>query len=464
LSRELRILIASGDPVMLERLGTTVAEFRTAHVRVTKMNTLAGGLVGNEPPQIVFTDLPPDMSAIDLLARLNVCLPHAKVILLANRGDVSEAVDAMRAGAFTCLEQPVDRHTLLMTLENAWREHPLRGDEGELARPTTHSAATAAIVGRARPLRRLLDTVRSVAPSDANCLIVGENGTGKELIADAIHASSARAQGPFVKINCAAIPEELFESELFGHTKGAFTGAVADREGWLSRANGGSLLLDEIAEIVPRMQVKLLRVLQDREFRPVGSLRTVPLDARLICATNVHIGEAVRGERLREDLLFRINTVTLQVPPLRERIDDLPLLCSHFLDKHARRYDRSLRGFSPAAMETLSRYHWPGNVRELENVIERAVLLTPAWAVELSVLPEQVQCPVATHRTTLPPLTTLAQIERSAVLEALTRARWNRMEAARNLGIQQATLYSKMRKYAIRNPYRMCAVPEVLER
>jgi DNA-binding NtrC family response regulator len=349
----------------------------------------------------------------------------------------------------TLLELPVEHDALLATLRTALQESRFHPEAGRLEqRPTLP-----AIVGRAPALHTLLDTVQRVAPSDANCLIVGENGTGKELVADAIHASSGRAGGPFVKINCAAIPEELLESELFGHKKGAFTGADADREGLFRRANGGSLFLDEVAEMAFHLQAKLLRVLQEREFRPIGSGETVPLDVRLICATNAGIDKAINERRLREDLLFRINTVTLQVPPLRERMDDLPLLCSHYLEKFMRQYQRELRGFSTAAMRALSEYHWPGNVRELQNVIEQAVLLTRAGEIELSALPRSVQCsdrpPAKPHG-----LMTLLQIEHHAILAALERAKWRKEEAAMALGVHPATLEAKMKKYSIEDPYR----------
>jgi DNA-binding NtrC family response regulator len=449
-SRQTRILIASGDPGMRQRLSAVVAAL-PACASVAGTGAKAVHLAQTAQPDLVMTELPlPDMAMIELLARLKPHAPDAQVIVLRNRANVSDAVDAMRAGAYTLLELPVDHDALLATLRKALHESRRRSGASRLEQRTTLPA----IVGRAAALDTLLDTVQRVAPSDANCLIVGENGTGKELVADVIHASSGRAAGPFVKINCAAIPEELLESELFGHKKGAFTGAVEDREGLFGRANGGSLFLDEVAEMAFHLQAKLLRVLQEREFRPIGSGTTVPLDIRLICATNAQIDKAVNERRLREDLLFRINTVTLQVPPLRERMDDLPLLCSHYLKKFTRQYQRELQGFSAAAMLALSRYHWPGNVRELQNVIEQAVLLTKTGEIELSALPRSLQS--VRDRPPAKPLglMTLVQIEHRAILEALERANWKKAEAAMALGVHPATLEGKMQKYAIEDPYR----------
>jgi DNA-binding NtrC family response regulator len=455
LHQRTRILIAVADPSLLERLDAVTPQW-SADVRVASTGAVAQELARHAAPHVIVIDHAlSDMPAIDLLAAMRTHVPEAPVIVLAADASVPEAVKTMRAGAFAFLERPFDVETLRETVAAACQEHRAGHQRvRSLAQPATPRAtdAFAAIIGRARSLRALLDTVQLVAASDANCLIVGENGTGKELIADALHASSTRASGPFVKINCAAIPEGLLESELFGHKKGAFTGAVADHEGLFQRANGGSLFLDEIAEMPTVLQAKLLRVLQEREFRPVGAMRAVTLDVRLICATNVDIERAVRERRLREDLLFRINTITLQAPPLRERMDDLPALCTHFLQKFSERYDRPIRGLTAAAMQVLSRYQWPGNVRELENTLERAVLLSATDEIDVPALPAEILAPPARKAAALPALLTLDQVERRALLEALERANWNKQQAAATLGIYRPTLYSKMRKYAIRDP------------
>jgi transcriptional regulator with PAS, ATPase and Fis domain len=303
-------------------------------------------------------------------------------------------------------------------------------------------------------MHEALDLVRSVAASDANVLIVGENGTGKELFANALHANSKRARGPFIKINCAAIPKDLIESELFGYRKGAFTGALTDREGLFEMAEGGSLLLDEIGEMPTYLQTKLLRVLQEREYRPIGSDRIVRVDLRLVCATNADIGAARQEGRFREDLFFRINTITLRVPPLRERTEDIALLCEHFLAKYRERHQRNVGSIAPAAYQLLARHPWPGNVRELENAIERGVLVAKGDEILVSDLPESLHEEAAAETGTgaLSANRTLAEIEKLVIQQTLERTGWNKQETAQVLGLYRPTLYSKMKKYEITDP------------
>ena len=301
-------------------------------------------------------------------------------------------------------------------------------------------------------MQELFELVESVAASEANILIQGENGTGKELIANAIHYNSKRSKGPFIKINCAAIPKDLIESELFGYKKGAFTGATMDKEGLFEMAEGGSLLLDEIGEMPPYLQTKLLRVLQEREYRPIGSDRIVHVDFRLICATNIDLDAALRDGRLREDLYFRINTITLRVPPLRERTEDIPLLCDHFLDKFRQRYQKNVKSLAPSVYHLLIRNRWPGNVRELENAIERAVLVAKGTEIAVGDLPESIREETTSSTDfVVPPHRTLAEIEKMAILQTLQRTNWNKQEAAQILGLYRPTLYSKMKKHDIRD-------------
>lgn len=309
-----------------------------------------------------------------------------------------------------------------------------------------------AIVGNSKQMKDLVDLVESVAKSDANILIQGENGTGKELIANLIHVASMRARGPFIKINCAAIPKDLIESELFGYRRGAFTGAVTDKVGLLELAEGGSLLLDEIGDMPAYLQTKLLRVLQEREYRPVGSDRTVHVDFRLICATNVDIDNALKDGRLREDLYFRINTIALRVPPLRERPEDIPALANHFLSVFTVRYARPITGISPEAFAVLLRNRWSGNVRELENAIERAVLVCKTPEIVPGDLPDVlIEVASGPSEFSIPPNRTLAEIEKMAILQTLQRTNWNKQETAHILGLYRPTLYSKMRKYEIKD-------------
>jgi transcriptional regulator with PAS, ATPase and Fis domain len=298
---------------------------------------------------------------------------------------------------------------------------------------------------------KAFDLIRTAAPTHVNVLILGENGTGKELAATAIHETSLRSERPYVKINCAAIPSELLESELFGYRRGAFTGAVGDKKGLFELASKGSLLLDEIGEMPVHLQVKLLRVLQDREFMPLGATSMVRADFRLICATNVDPMEQVRGGKLRKDLYFRLNTITVELPPLRERRVDIPLLAMRFLEQFAERHDRRIRGFEPAAMRALERHTWPGNVRELEHVVERAVILGRGPEIATGDLAEAVTRPT----TVAPPRTahlggcTLQEIERIAILQTLEMTGWNKRATAHMLGIHRPTLYNKLRKYRL---------------
>jgi DNA-binding NtrC family response regulator len=293
--------------------------------------------------------------------------------------------------------------------------------------------------------------VTNVAPSDANCLIVGENGTGKELIANAIHSLSKRAKGAFIKVNCAAIPKDLIESELFGYKKGAFTGAVSDKEGLFEMAEGGSLLLDEIAEMPAYLQTKLLRVLQEREYRPVGSDRVVRVDFRLICATNVDVEAALRENRIREDLYFRINTIMFKVSPLRERTEDIPLIAEHFLDQISQR-EGEVKHFAPEALARLAAHAWPGNVRELRNIVYRAYVMANGPTIVDECLPPSAQPPAAVSSgapaITVRVGTTLAEIERQVTLATLQHLGRHKEKTAATLGISLKTLYNRLKEYS----------------
>src|SRR4026209_199023 len=327
-----------------------------------------------------------------------------------------------------------------------------RAEHQQLKEQIRGQYSFANIVGQSKKMKELFELVESVAASDANILIQGENGTGKELIANAIHYNSNRVKGPFIKINCAAIPKDLIESELFGYKKGAFTGANTDKGGLFEMAESGSLLLDEIGEMPPYLQTKLLRVLQEREYRPIGSDRIVRVGFRLVCATNIDLDAALRDGKLREDLYFRINTITLRVPPLRERTEDIPLLCEHFLEKYRLRHQRSTKTIAPAAYHVLIRHRWPVNVRELENVIERGVLVAKGNEITVNDLPESLRTENATTTEfVIPPHRTLAEIEKMAILQTLQRTNWNKQEAAQILGLYRPTLSSTMKKQEMRD-------------
>jgi DNA-binding NtrC family response regulator len=400
-------------------------------------------------PQLVLMDSRlPDVDGTALLKKFKQADPSAEIIMITGHGSVSLAVDAMKAGAYSFIEKPVDPDVLLAMMEKALERSVLSQENQRLREQLQHHAGFANIVSTGTRMGRLFQLMSLVAPTDANVLVHGESGTGKELVASAIHEHSKRANGPFVKINCAAVPSELLESELFGHKKGSFTGAVADKVGLVELATGGSLLLDEIGEMAPQLQVKLLRLLQEREFRPIGSTRVVRADFRLICATNAPLEGPSR--KIREDLFFRINTITLEIPPLRERPEDIPLLSEHFLSRFAERHQRDVRAINPGAQEALLRHAWPGNVRELEHVIERAVIVAENNEIRVQDLPDILEQPISDH----PPAAeqgqlTLAEIERQAILRTLERTNGNKRAAASILGVYRPTLYGKLRKYKL---------------
>src|SRR5262245_36997253 len=404
------------------------------------------------PDAIVADMMLPDVDGVDLVRRLKQIDADVEVLVIAGTGEASRAAEAVKGGAFDFLEKPVDVDRLLDRLEKAIKQRSLADENERLKQKLQDRYKFQNVVGKSKVMEELFDLVESVAASDANILIHGENGTGKELIANSLHYNSNRGNGPFIKINCAAIPKDLIESELFGYKKGAFTGAAMDREGLFEMAEGGSLLLDEVGEMPSYLQTKLLRVLQEREYRPIASDLIVHFDFRLICATNIDLDTALREGRLREDLYFRINTITLRVPPLRERTEDIPLLCDYFLDKFRQRYQKNVKTLAPSVYHLLIRNRWPGNVRELENAIERAVLVAKGSEILVSDLPESIrEESAASTDFVIPPHRTLAEIEKMAILQTLQRTNWNKQEAAQILGLYRPTLYSKMKKHDIRD-------------
>ncbi|HEX7087666.1 MAG TPA: sigma-54 dependent transcriptional regulator [Vicinamibacterales bacterium] len=447
--RSRRVLVVDDEIETADWLALTLTS-AGYEVRVANRGDEAVERFAEWLPDAAVVDLVlPDLDGVELVRRFKARAPQTEVLVLSAQGSIPRAVAAMKAGAAYFLEKPIEGETLLAILSRCIERLDLEAENLALRR-ALRDRGFDEIIGRSEPMRELFEMIGAVADSDANILIQGENGTGKELIANAIHAHSRRARKPFVKINCAAIPKELIEAELFGYRRGAFTGAVHDREGLLEYAQGGSLLLDEIGEMPPYLQSKLLRVLQERTYRPVGGDRVVHVDFRLICATNIDLDAALKSGQLREDLYFRINTITLRVPPLRERTEDIPLLCDHFLERFRQRYRRNVRSISPAAYHLLIRNRWPGNVRELENAIERAVLLAKGPEITPADLPESLrEAPTGAPEVVLPPHHSLAEIERLAILQALERTSWNKQEAAAQLGLYRPTLYSKMRKHKI---------------
>jgi DNA-binding NtrC family response regulator len=342
-------------------------------------------------PELVLMDLMlPDVEGLDLLHDFRRISPSTQVIVVSGHGSITVAVEAMESGAISFIEKPINPSVLTAQLHKASERLALTAENRRLKAELEEAGSFSGMVGRAKAMRQLHSLIKSVAPTDANVLITGENGTGKEVVAQAIHENSKRAKGPFIKVNCAAIPTELIESELFGHKRGAFTGAVNDKMGLMEMSNNGTLLLDEIGELTANLQVKLLRVLQDREFRPVGSTKILRPNFRLLSSTNVNVEQALKEGRLREDLYFRINTLTLHVPALRERPNDIPLLAEWFLQRFAAQHDRNISAFHPDALRAMVNYPWPGNVRELQHVVERAVILTQSSIIGVDDLPDPI--------------------------------------------------------------------------
>jgi DNA-binding NtrC family response regulator len=445
----MRVLVVDDEPDAAEAL-TLLLKPRGYDVRVAATGDSARSAVSAWHPHVVLLDLMlPDVNGLDLLRDFRTAVPDTQVVMVTGYGSVPKVVEAMNDGAFGFIEKPIDAALLLAVLGKATEKMALTAENRRLRSELHDHASLDDMVARSDKMKQLFTLVRKVAPSDASVLIVGENGTGKELVASALHQNSKRAKGPFIKINCAAIPSELIESELFGHKRGSFTGALVDRPGVIELADGGSLLLDEISEMPAALQAKLLRVLQEREFTPVGSTRPIKSDFRLICATNMNLDAALADKKLRQDLYFRINTFTLTIPALRERTTDVPLLAQYFLERYAARHQREVTGIHPDAMRVLQRHRWPGNVRELEHAIERAVIVATESQIQAADLPASLRDaePSLAHDDAIPAHHTLEEIERMAILRTLERTQWNKRAAATILGVYRPTLYSKLKKY-----------------
>lgn len=495
-----RVLIIDDDQSMLE-----LAEF---HLQAQGYET-ARSQTGEEGLKLVetsrfdvaLTDLNlPDVDGIEVVKQLKELAPDIEIIMVSGYGSVSKAVEATKAGAFYFVEKPVAFEELMVLIEKAVERRQQAEEIRQLRTHLTSRTSYYDIIGNSKAMQDVYEIIDSVADSDANILILGESGTGKELIANAIHFKSLRAKKPFVKINCSALPKELIESELFGHTKGAFTGATLDKTGLISRADSGSLLLDEIAEMPVELQPKLLRVLQERVYYRLGSEKAQEADFRLISSTNRDPLEAVRDGRLREDLYYRINTIEIRLPPLRERVEDIQHLAEHFLQQFAKKYTRTALRISQDSYQRLFDYSWPGNVRELQSVLERAVLLCKGDTLIIDALPfgqsavetmaatasmaartptAAAESPAISHegvassnsedlsfddigrqivervpnpKTGALPVDVFGHIERAVVTAALNRTKGNKQAAASLLGLYRPRLYSLIKKHNVTSP------------
>jgi two-component system response regulator HydG len=394
---------------------------------------------------VVLTDLMmPGANGVELLRAMKEVSPDTEVVLMTAYGTVETAVQAMREGAYDFVEKPLKRMSIVKSVEKAAERQSLVAENRSL-KQELRLLTNREIVGQSPALRRVLDVATQAAPSSATVLILGESGTGKELIARYIHSKSGRASGPFVAVNCAAIPETILESELFGHERGAFTGAVGRRDGRFARARGGTLFLDEIGELTPSVQVKLLRVIQEGEYEPIGG-NPVRADVRLLAATNRDLAAEVESGRFREDLYYRLNVISVTAPSLRARREDVPLLIDHFLGIYCRKNGRARLVVNRDAMAKLLDYSWPGNVRELENVIERAAVLCRSDTIRVEDLPEAVAQATAPAPSVLsfPIGTTLGEVESRMIRETLKHTGGDKSLAAQLLGISTRTIYRKL--------------------
>lgn len=415
----------------------------------------------DKPIDLAIVDLRlPDGDGIELMSKLRLIHPNIQVIILTGHASIENAVEATRNGAFHFVTKPCNLDEILSLIERALTQTQLTRENQHLRNALNMKYRFENIVGQSDAITSVLGIVERVAQSDSTVLIMGESGTGKELIAKALHYNSNRSQEPFIPVNCGAIPGELLESELFGHVKGAFTGAIANRTGRFELAQDGTLFLDEIGELSPNLQVKLLRVLQEKSFEPVGGTKTIPANVRVIAATNVDLEEAVEQGLFREDLFYRLNVIPIRVPSLRERKSDIPLLLHHFIDTFNRTRGRQLKGVAPEAMEMLVNYSWPGNIRELENLVERLSILKGAGIVEVSDLPEKYRkgaMEADPSKLDIPDSgvdfnTAVDNYENALIMRALEKTGWNRNQAALLLKLNRTTLVEKIKKKGLRPP------------
>ena len=403
---------------------------------------------------LIISDLMmPRMKGTELVRRLKATDPDALVLLITAFGTIESAVEAIQAGAFQYLTKPFRSDELLIHVQRSLEQHQLKQELVKLRAEARNRYQFQNIVGRSENMKKIFDTVAHISDLPANVLILGESGTGKEMVARAIHRHSARAEGPFVPLNCAAIPETLLESELFGYLRGTFTDARKDRLGLFQEASGGILFLDEISEIPVNLQAKLLRVIEDKEVRPLGANQSERVDTRVVSACNRDLEHLVEEGRFRQDLYYRLNVIRVELPSLRERPEDIPLLSEHFLRKFATQTKRKLEGIDQDAMAALMSYRWPGNVRELEHTIERAVLLGKESTIGLKDLPPQLATP---GENTLPLVAavarayTLRDLEREYILRVIESTHGNKTEAAKILGVDRTTLYRKLDEYKVK--------------
>ena len=445
------VLVVDDDADLLELLeaGLSVAGFD-----VTVQPSAEKGLLALQESRfdVVLADINlPGMSGLEFCSRIVGENPEQTVIVMTAFGSLKTAISAMRAGAYDFILKPIDLDAVSMRLTRVVQEVRIRDEARRLRQVVAESQAFGGILGSSAAMQKVYDLLQRVSGSEASVLVTGESGTGKELVARALHEHSVRREGPFVAVNCSAVPEQLLESELFGHSKGAFTDARADRLGLFAQASGGTLFLDEIGEIPVAMQPKLLRALEERKVRPVGSNQEIDIDVRIVAATNRDLEEAVEENRFREDLYFRVNVIHVRLPPLRSRGTDVLMLAQHFLQRYALQANKDVKGISSAAAQRLCDYHWPGNVRELRNCMERAVALTRFSEIAIEDLPERIvkyrRSHVVVASDDPSELVPLEEVERRYILRVVEAVGSNKTMAAKVLGLDRKTLYRKLERF-----------------
>ena len=445
MERKAKILVVDDEAIVRESLHDWLSDCGY-QVFTAENGHQALEIIGKERLSIVITDLVmPGMDGIELMKRAKDIIPNIGVIIITAYGSITTAIAAMKEGAYDYIEKPFCPERAELLVQKLVEHQGIIEENISLHQKLEERYRFENIIAKSPKMQQVIEVIKIVAKSNATVLIMGDSGTGKELVARAIHAQSHRRGKPFIAISCAALPESLLESELFGHEKGSFTGAYAQKKGKFEIANRGTLFLDEIGEMSTNIQVHLLRVLEEKEFTRVGGNEMIKVDVRVVSATNKDIRKAVASGQFREDVYYRLNVVTIELPPLRERKEDIPLLAEHFLKKFALENQKKITGFSPDATDFLLKYEWPGNVRELENAIERAVILAQNSNIEVTDLPHQ-NLPLARSAS---PGKRLKEAEKNHILTILAETHGNYSEAARILGISRMTLYNKARAYGI---------------
>ncbi len=463
--KDARILIVDDEPLTRKSL-YEILKFEGYRVDTAKDGQEALDIIEKQMPSVVITDLkmPGDIDGLTLLREIHSRDKDTAVVLITGYGSIENAVEAMKAGAFDYVTKPIVDSEIKLVIQRIIQQQSLIEENRVLRKRLADTSRSKFydIIGQNPKMQKIYFLIETIANTNATILIQGESGTGKRLIAKAIHESDAsRRNRPFVEVSCGALPETLLESELFGHVKGSFTSAIKDRQGRFQLADGGTIFLDEIDSFAPTLQVKLLRVLQSGEFEPVGSTKTIKVNVRVIAATNQDLGAAIKKKTFREDLYYRLNVITINVPALKERKDDIPLLIEHFLQNANQHTRKKIKDIAKEALDVLVAYDWPGNIRELENVIERAVILSHGEVIVKEDLPEYLlegassglEAMVSNNISNGAKLLkeALKAPERDIIYSALEQANWNRKKTAENLGINRTTLYNKMKKYGLLN-------------